>query len=462
MRSYIEKKIIETVKKLNLDPECFREYFKNPNKDFTRVRKQSFSDVVKTGLLSPGSCMNEGLRKYHGIGSDRPSASAYIQQRDKLTSECYRMIFNHFLDFSHDFSLIKNEYLLVACDGSDINIHPNEKDESTKLNLSNNPHGKVCNQVHLNAFSIVPDGYFIDYIVQDKASADECFACAHMMRRLAARGLKQKIIITCDRAYEAYFLMMLASSLGLYYCIRAKDINSNGISSRYGDLADEDGCIDQIITKKYSRCYTIQLNKDLYPDYIYVSNSSNNTFIPDTTNAVGRNKSSIEVTYYEYSFRLVRFDLGNGNYEVLLTNLPQKEFEVEDLKEIYHLRWSIETAFRFLKYDDYASFSNTKKKTAAIGEIVLSMIFHNICVSILIAFNERCIRKMSARKHRYRASYSDLSKSIRLYIAGRDPTISANKVVKELHKTIQPVRNERTFPRLLRKCSFVPFVYRAA
>ena len=87
MRSYIEKMIIETVKKLNLDPECFREYFKNPNKDFTRVRKQSFSDVVKTGLLSPGSCMNEGLRKYHGIGSDRPSASAYIQQRDKLTSE---------------------------------------------------------------------------------------------------------------------------------------------------------------------------------------------------------------------------------------------------------------------------------------------------------------------------------------------------------------------------------------
>ena len=462
MRSYIENKIIEKVNALNLDPEFFREYFKNPDKDFTRVRKQSFSDIVKIGLLSPGSCMNEGLRKYHGIGQDRPSASAYIQQRDKLTTECYRMLFNHFLDFSPGFSLIKGEYLLVACDGSDINIHPDEDDESTKLKLSNNPHGKVCNQVHLNAFSVVPDGYFIDYIVQDAADIDECFACAHMMRRLASRGLGQKIIITCDRAYEAYFLMMLASSLGLYFCIRAKDIDSRGISCRYRNLVDEDGNIDQIITKRYSRCYTIQLNKDLYPDYIYVSNSSKNTFIPDTSNAVGRNKSPIEVTYYEYSFRLVRFDLGNGNYEVLLTNLPQEEFDVEDLKELYHLRWSIETAFRFLKFDDYVSFSNTKKKTAAIGEIVLAMIFHNICVSILIAFNERCLRKMSSRKHRYRASYSDLSKSIRLYIAGRDPTINANKIVKELHNTILPVRNERSFPRLLRKCPFVPFVYRAA
>lgn len=461
MRSYVKNKILKIVNNLELNPETFRHFFKNPNKDFTRNRKQSFSDIVKIGLLSSGSCMKEELRKYHGLGSDRPSPSAYIQQRDKLTVDCYNSLFNHFLELNTPFTLIKNKYLLVACDGSDINLCPSEKDESTKLNSTNNPNNKVCNQIHLNALSVVPDGYFIDYVIQDNVDKNEDLACAQMMENLSAKNLKQKIIITCDRGYESYYLMMLAQSLGFYFCIRAKDIYSNGISSRYKDLIDENGNLDEIIKKKYSRCIAVSHNKTLYPDYIYIPPSVNNSFIPKTNNKAGRNKT-IEVSYYSFSFRLVRFDLGGGNYETLLTNLPQGEFSLEELKQLYHLRWGIETAFRFLKYDDYLSFSNTKKKVTAIGEIIFSMIFHNICISVLIAFNEKHLRKLSSRKYLYKVSYSDLSKSLRLYIAGRDPTINVNKIVKELLMTIQPIRNERIFSRILNKRSFVPFIYRAS
>ena len=147
---------------------------------------------------------------------------------------------------------------------------------------------------------------------------------------------------------------------------------------------------------------------------------------------------------------------------MLLTNLPKEEFSLEELKQLYHLRWGIETAFRFLKYDDCLSFSNTKKKVPVIGEIVLAMIFHNICISVLIAFNEKHLRKLFTKKYLYKVSYSDLSKSLRLYITGRDPTINANKIVKELLMTIQPIRNERRFSRILNKRSFVPFIYRVA
>ena len=47
--------------------------------------------------------------------------------------------------------------------------------------------------------------------------------------------------------------------------------------------------------------------------------------------------------------RIVRFQLDNGNFETLATSLP-RSFTVDDLKEIYHRRWGIETSFRDLKY----------------------------------------------------------------------------------------------------------------
>lgn len=140
--------------------------------------------------------------------------------------------------------------------------------------------------------------------------------------------------------------------------------------------------------------------------------------------------------------------LSENSYEVLLTNLPETEFPMSDLKELYHLRWGVETAFRQLKYDDCSSFSNTRKKVAAIGEIILSLIFHNICTSVLVAFGRTRFSKSKNknRKLLYKVSYSDLAKTMRLYASGRDPTITIRKIVKELAMTIQPVRTDRVFP----------------
>ncbi|MDD4451158.1 MAG: transposase, partial [Sphaerochaeta sp.] len=464
MRKYLENKIIKSVSILDLGPDDFRMHFSNPEADFTRFRRQSFRDVVKVGLLSPGSCMKENLRHCFGVGSDRPSASAYIQQRDKLGVQAYRALFDHLKDPAEEFTLVKDKYLLVACDGSDINIHPNKDDAGTLVYLSNNPNGKVCNQLHLNALCAVPDGYFLDYIIQEHREMNEALACEQMLERHAACPDYPPSIISCDRGYECYRLMMRMSSLGLYFCIRAKDINSRSISQRYRDMAEEDGQMDAMITRKYTRCYTVFKNPGLYPDYVYVPKASINEFIPETRNPAGMPRKGCPsvIDFLEYSFRLVRLKLSENSYEVLLTNLPETEFSTSDLKELYHLRWGVETAFRQLKYDDCSSFSNTRKKVAAIGEIILSMIFHNICTSVLLAFGRRLFRRRRNRKLLYKVSYSDLAKTLRLYASGRDPTITIQKIVKELAMTIQPVRSGRAFSRILKPRSFTPFIYRAA
>jgi len=50
------------------------------------------------------------------------------------------------------------------------------------------------------------------------------------------------------------------------------------------------------------------------------------------------------------NLRIVRFRITDNSYEVLVTNLERDDFEVKELKEVYNLRWSIETSFRHLKY----------------------------------------------------------------------------------------------------------------
>ncbi len=45
-----------------------------------------------------------------------------------------------------------------------------------------------------------------------------------------------------------------------------------------------------------------------------------------------------------------RFKITDDTYEYLVTNLTRDEFNLEELKKMYHMRWDIETAFKVLKY----------------------------------------------------------------------------------------------------------------
>ena len=225
------------------------------------------------------------------------------------------------------------------------------------------------------------------------------------------------------------------------------------------------GAFDIISDMKYTYSQFVLNDRDRYSDYVYCAKASGNPFIPPSSNAVGRsrkNSSRNEPSYYRFAFRLVRCRLPGGGFEVIATNLGADEISPGDLMEIYHLRWGIETSFRQLKYNDFAAFIHTRKKDAAIGEIVLSLIFHNICSLVIKLVGEKAIRHSRCRRLSYRISYSDLSSSMRILISGRDPTVSLNKIVRELEITLQPVRKGRAFNRQLNRHSFVPFIYRAA
>jgi len=59
----------------------------------------------------------------------------------------------------------------------------------------------------------------------------------------------------------------------------------------------------------------------------------------------------VEMKYLKkiYPLRVIKFMLDSGEEEMLITNLEPLEFATEDFKDLYFLRWSIETKYNLLK-----------------------------------------------------------------------------------------------------------------
>ncbi len=92
--------------------------------------------------------------------------------------------------------------------------------------------------------------------------------------------------------------------------------------------------------------------------------------------------------------------------EILITNIFKKDFTTEDFKQLYHLRWGIET-----KYDDIKnkleieSFSGTSP--LAIRQDFFATMFLNNLATMMIAENSEEIDKQhnsGKNKYQYKAN----------------------------------------------------------
>lgn len=80
--------------------------------------------------------------------------------------------------------------------------------------------------------------------------------------------------------------------------------------------------------------------------------------------------------------RMVRFLLDTGGYECIVTNLEREAFPPWRIRELYHLRWGIETSFRKLKYSLGLSQLHSKKAGYVEQEIYARVILYNFCESV--------------------------------------------------------------------------------
>ena len=156
------------------------------------------------------SCLRSELQEFFNFSADCPSASAFIQQRNKLLPEALAFLFRA---FNEKFPCRKayRGYHLLACDGSDLNIARNPSDADTYFQYSSDNRG--FNQLHLNALFDLCEKRYADAIVQPALLENETLAMIRMAERNS--GAKKTILIA-DRGYESYNLFAHIQKKGCF------------------------------------------------------------------------------------------------------------------------------------------------------------------------------------------------------------------------------------------------------
>ena len=153
---------------------------------------------------------------------------------------------------------------------------------------------------------------------------------------------------------------------------------------------------------------------------------------------------------YDLHFRVVRFPVSDGNYEIVYTNLDRDMFPKEKIKELYNLRWGIETSFRNLKYSIGLASIHSKKTDSMLQEVYSRLILYNytslITLKVEVPPNKQICFSVAVLVGKQ-------------YLKGN---ITTARLLEILTKHLSPVRVGRKYKRYLNVISAVAFQYRFA
>ena len=384
--TYTPKMIKRTLKKcineMSAHPETF---VKNPGKDFTRERKLPFKQVLKAVLSMTGKSLRGELMEYFNLKTSMPTVSAFVQQRNKVDHSAFEALFHTFTKAVDEQALFKG-YRLLAVDGSDLHT-PTNKDESDSYHKGTNGQ-KPYNLFHLNALYDLQRRIYTDAIVQGRKQWNEHRAFVTMVDRDEA---SVPTIYIADRGYESYNNMAHVIEKEQKFLIRVRDSKSNSLVS--GLILPVQDEFDVQYRVGLTRKQTNQVKNSCLK---FVPHTSTFDYLPRTT------KKAIPMQPYYLSFRVVRFKLTEDTYEVLLTNLLEDEFSVSELKDLYAMRWGIETSFRDLKYSLALSYFHSKKTENILQEIFARLTMYNFAELI----TSHVVVKQKSRKHLYKINFA--------------------------------------------------------
>ena len=426
-----------------------KDFVVNPYKDFIRERIFGFKKTITFVIdLNKDSLKNniDDLQKNESkVGTE----SAFIQNRDKILPSAFRFILKDIISQVNPENK-SNELKLLAIDGSSLQIPTNSKDTDSyiqPIRKSNKPQAQGHNELHLNSIYDLNTGYFEDLIIQKIHKIDEQKAFCYLVDERQEKPYSALII--ADRGYSSWNDLAHVIQKQQYFLIRAKE-GYGGIKQGLSlPSEDEYDCFFEI---NLCRGQTNE-DKKRYKDknhYRLLTNHTRFDFLPKKRQ---KNKPSQQ---YKLCFRVVRFKIGDGSYESILTNLPQAKYPITTIKSLYNKRWGIETAYRSLKYTVGLSHLHCKSITGILQEIYAKVIIYNLAQALI---SEIVVSKKRNNKYLYKPNFSVAIHQEILLLRGETKLKS---VIRITSKNLIPIRPNRSFKRTKKARKFRSFQYRAA
>ena len=406
-----------------------------PGKDFSRNRKLGVKDLILLLLTMEADCIKEELYRYFGRTTDTPSKAAFYKQRQKLKDDALRSLLISFNKKCNK-HLLHKKYSIIACDGSAADIFRNPKDPDTFFE----PNGKSTrgfNQIHINAFFSILDKKFTDLVVQPGRKRNEYSAFCQMVDRC---DIQNPVIYLCDRGYASYNNFAHVMESGQFFLIRCTDVKTEQILGFSLDgVKTLDYHVERILSRSKSK--KKRLHPELAEQYRHVCRDVPMDYLTESR------------TEYGISLRIIRIEIAEGCYENLITNLPDLDFDLDDFKDLYHLRWNEETAYRDLKYPLCLKAFHSKQYKYIVQEVWARAILYNFCSEISMHVE---VPKKN-RKHIYQINYSQAIKICRDFLRSSTQTLDVEGLIAQ---NIEPIRPGRTFARQARFKLPMSFCYR--
>ena len=429
--SYIKNALMKTINFMSSDPAPF---VNCPDTDFTRKRKCSFSSLIMCMLTMEDHSLNRELREFFSKTEQKPvSKSAFIQQRLKLNHEAFPFLFRKVNSIAA-FRKKMYGYHLIAVDGSDINVPPLKDDPDTSVRSNTS---QICyHQIHLNAAYDILEERYVDLSIQPRASYDEREALLEFIQR---NPLPDKCIYIADRGYFSSDVLAKLFTSKDHFILRLSD-GARSFLNRF-ELPDSE---EFDVTLEFS--FTRSKKREFleHPDkYVYVRKGRRFDLIPEDD----------KDTTFPVSVRLVKIKLPGGDYEYLLTDLPGKIFGIDKLREVYNLRWGIETSFRYLKYNVALNSFHSIRRDLITQEIYSRVILYNL--TMLLA---HCVTiPQENTKYNRKIAVSDAVVTCRDFLIHR---FRNEDILQLLVRYLTDIRPGRSFERKTRSKRFVPLANR--
>ena len=412
----------------------------HPGKDFSRHRILDFETTIKTLMTLSGKATRNEFAMSFVNKNHVPSGSAFIQQRSKLNSKALPYLLHSFQRKPSGAELFKG-YRLLAVDGTGVQISNDEDDHESR---HTGIRGRApFNEVFVHALFDVNQQVYVDISITKLHKNNEPREFVNMLKRF---DYPEPAIFLGDANYGTFNVMAHITNINQSFVLRTKDVTSNGSASSFL-LPDEDTFDVCFPDLKLSRKTSDQDSED--PNIHYITRDSNFDFL-STRSEDNQNP------YFALPLRIVRFQISKGKYETIYTNLDQKKFPLETIKELYRRRWGIETSFRRLKYTVGVLCTHSRKREFIYQEIYAKVIMFNF-ISLCTA---SVFKKTGKKGYTYTINFSFATTLCKMFLL---KMIEPENLEEKILKNMNPERPNRTSERKkYRKGVATSFAYRVA
>ncbi len=388
----------------------FKDRHRIKTKYFTRKGKLEFDSMILFTLKSRKKTTQIELNKFFSEAKLKdksvPTASAYFQNRLKMSSDFAKEIMDHvnkeFYKNNEDNVKLYKGMRLLAIDGSIITL-PQTKELEEKYGYPvsrNGDKGLISGQ--LSCLFDLNNKMILDTSLEPYKASERAQAIKHL------DYCNSKDLIILDRGYPSYEIISEIESKKSKYLVRCKS-NANGEVIKFISSNLEDVIVDYKVPKEKKKIY-------------------------------GKNSSK--------KIRLIKIKLKTGETEILMTNLLAKEqFPYSIFEELYFKRWGIETNYDVLKNILEIENLSSYKEKCILQDIYSTQLLRNLQSIMSIELEKEIQKKYEHRKYKYKINTSitigALNENLISLFTNSTPITILKKLKKVFISNVIPIRPNR-------------------